>query len=154
MKKFKVRFSEVTYYEDTYILANDRKEAMNKFRELLEENAVEVVETESIDYECEEVSPSSKKINREEGEKKMNFTDIRGQEHIKRGLEVACVGNHSVVLVGTPKSGKTMFVKRIPTITDTPIEISELKPCPCGHFTNPFKECHCTPYQIQRHISK
>ena len=101
----------------------------------------------------------------------MNFTDIKGQEHVKRGLEVAMVGEHSTLLIGPPGSGRHSLVKRLPTITDTPVYFTELPrkpfkvtkptitvgimaPCPCGHFTDPKIECQCTPYQIQRHLAK
>ena len=169
--------------------------------------------------------------------KHKDFKDVLGQEHIKRGLEVAAAGGHNVLLIGPPKSGKRMMAERFTTILPdmTPDEVAEtekmtgrkvrpfrsphntipnsdlmgsitpgeislahngvlfldklpefrrdaieclrqpmedgsitisrvsgkivhpsrfiliasMNPCPCGNFTDPKRECHCTPYQIQ-----
>jgi len=186
----------------------------------------------------------------------MDFSDVKGQEHVKRALEVAVAGSHNILMIGPPGAGKTMLAKCIPTIIpemsiDEALETTKIhsivglltpknflvgtrpfrsphhtisyagligggafpkpgevslahngvlfldelpefnrnvlevlrqpleegnvtivratgsltfpanfmlaaamNPCPCGYFTDPRRECRCTPSQIHRYMSR
>lgn len=85
---------------------------------------------------AKEIAPEtftiSTAVNTEETQTYLDLIDVKGQEHVKRAVEVAAAGGHNLIMIGPPGSGKTMIAKRIPSIlpklsTDESLETTKIQ---------------------------
>jgi magnesium chelatase family protein len=100
----------------------------------------EVYSSETL-YDCvrlleqnfiaEPVQVTAEEVDLEAEPYAVDFADVRGQDHVKRALEVAAAGGHNMIMVGPPGSGKTMLARRMPGILprmtlDEALEVTKL----------------------------
>ncbi len=116
-------------------------------------DCVKLLESDLCD---EPVRVSEEQIDLDAPPYEADMADVKGQEHVKRALEIAAAGGHNCLMVGPPGSGKTMLARRMPSILppmtlDEALEVTKLysvkglmRPGDALIRTRPFRHPHHT----------
>lgn len=80
------------------------------------QNLVDAINFLNGDLDIRPHKVDIEKVFSEASQYSVDFSDVKGQDHAKRALEIAAAGGHNIVMVGPPGAGKTMLARRLPTI--------------------------------------
>jgi len=114
-------------FEGLIVPRQNAREAavVNKLKVYGVENIKEVIEFFNGERELHQtVVNTREEFYARQSSFEFDFADVKGQEHVKRALEVAAAGGHNLIMVGAPGSGKSMMAKRLPSILP-PLSLGE-----------------------------